>query len=73
MTTTGDITVSYVEEQLLRERTAEAHRHAVRLRTLRALRARRRAEVAARRALVLAVRAERAEALADPDRELLGV
>lgn len=69
--------MSYVEEALLRERMVAAHREAARFRTLRALRARRRAEVAARRALVLAVRADRAEAalprVAEADRELLAV
>lgn len=69
--------MSYVEEQLLRERVAAAHRDAARIRTARALRARRRAEVAARRALVLAVRADRAAELAESttseDRELLAV
>lgn len=69
--------MSYVEEVLLRERMVAAHRDAARHRTLRALRARRRAEVAARRALVLAVRADRAEAAltpaADAEREVLPV
>ncbi|MEZ0492200.1 hypothetical protein AB2L28_08100 [Kineococcus sp. TBRC 1896] len=69
--------MSYVEEQLLRERLATAHRDAARIRAARVLRARRRAEVAARRALVLAVRADRAAELAEdlvaPDRGLLAV
>ncbi|WP_432485567.1 hypothetical protein [Kineococcus esterisolvens] len=56
--------VSYVEEALFRERLAEAHRTAERSRVVRALRARRRAEVAARRAERLAVRAELALAAA---------
>jgi len=63
--------MSFVEEQLVRERVLTAHRDAARVRAVRALRARRRAEVAARRALVLAVRAERAEADAVP--QLLAV
>ncbi|GAA0295128.1 hypothetical protein [Kineococcus aurantiacus] len=63
--------MSYVEEQLLRERALSLHRDAARVRAARALRARRRAEVAARRALVLAARAERAEQVVE--RELLGV
>ncbi|WP_432523625.1 hypothetical protein [Kineococcus sp. SYSU DK006] len=50
--------MSYVEELLVRERIAEAHRTAARVRAARVLRARRRAEVAARRAAVLAERAE---------------
>ncbi|WP_432490788.1 hypothetical protein [Kineococcus gypseus] len=53
--------MSYVEEVLFRERLAEARRGAERARVVRALRARRRAEVAARRAERLA---ERAAALA---------
>ncbi|WP_432514381.1 hypothetical protein [Kineococcus sp. SYSU DK001] len=69
--------MSYVEEQLLRERVASLHRDAARVRTARALRARRRAEVAVRRALVAAARAEvaaaRAEAAVDPDRDLVAV
>ncbi|MEZ0164703.1 hypothetical protein AB2L27_07980 [Kineococcus sp. LSe6-4] len=67
--------MSYVEEHLLRERLATAHRDAARIRAARALRARRRAEVAARRALVLAVRADRAAELTGdvtvPERALL--
>jgi hypothetical protein len=67
--------MSYVEEQLLRERLVTLHRDAARVRAARALRARRQAEVAARRALVLAVRADRAEAaaLAAGDRDLVAV
>jgi hypothetical protein len=65
--------MSFVEETLVRERVLAAQRDAARFRTVRALRARRRAEVAARRALVLAVRAERAEAAAVPEAELLAV
>ncbi|NAZ87635.1 hypothetical protein [Kineococcus indalonis] len=56
--------VSYVEEALYRERLAEAHRSAERARVVRALRARRRAEVAARRAERLAERADAALAAA---------
>ena len=50
--------MSSVEELLVRERIAEAHRTASRVRAVRVLRARRRAEVAARRAALLAERAE---------------
>lgn len=64
--------MSYVEEQLVRERLVTLYREAARVRAVRALRARRQAEVAARRALVLAVRAERAEAAAG-DRDLIAV
>ncbi|WP_328292359.1 hypothetical protein OG218_06360 [Kineococcus sp. NBC_00420] len=69
------VTMSYVEENLVRERLLSLHREAARTRTVRALRARRQAEVAARRALVLAVRADRAEAAASTagDRDLAAV
>lgn len=66
--------MSYVEELLVRERLVTLHREAARVRAVRALRARRRAEVAAHRALVLALRAERAEAaVSTGDREVVGV
>ncbi|WP_432564267.1 hypothetical protein [Kineococcus sp. SYSU DK003] len=67
--------MSYVEEQLVRDRVVAAHRAAARIRAVRALRARRRAEVAARRALVLAVRADQAEAalVVEAERELVTV
>ncbi|ABS04169.1 NUDIX domain-containing protein [Kineococcus radiotolerans] len=55
----------HVEEALLAERMAQAQREAARARAVRAVRLRRRADVAARRTEVLAVQAERAEAAAD--------
>ena len=50
--------MSYVEEALVRERLVEGRRTAERVRKARALRARRQAEVAARRAERLADRAD---------------
>ncbi|MFB9375532.1 hypothetical protein ACFFKU_04995 [Kineococcus gynurae] len=50
--------MSWIEEQLLRERLVEAQRRERSVRTARLLRARRRAEVAARRADRLSARAD---------------
>lgn len=52
--------MSFTEETLARERVTELHRAAQRARQVHALRARRRAEVAARRAERLAERADAA-------------
>lgn len=52
--------MSFTEEMVTRERIADRHRAAARARTVRALRARRRAEIAARRAERLADRADAA-------------
>lgn len=59
-TETMEHVVSFTEETLTRERVADRHRVAARARTARALRARRLADVAARRAERLAVRADAA-------------
>jgi hypothetical protein len=51
--------MSFVQEALVRERLAEVHRTAARVRAARVLRARHRAEIAARRAEAAVLRAER--------------